>query len=108
MKKVNKRKGFTLAELLVVIAILAILVAVAVPVFTSQLDKAHENVKEANLRAAQAAAVVKYMDDGETGVKKYHYEVNANKDIDLTDASEGETVGAAADDDVSGCVQVGE
>ena len=37
MKKNNK--GFTLAELLIVVAIIAVLVAIAIPVFTSQLEK---------------------------------------------------------------------
>ena len=30
----NKKKGFTLAELLIVVAIIAVLVGVAIPVFT--------------------------------------------------------------------------
>ena len=37
MKK--KRKGFTLAELLIVVAIIAVLVAIGIPIFTSQLEK---------------------------------------------------------------------
>ena len=36
------RKGFTLAELLIVVAIIAVLVAVAIPVFGSQLEKSRE------------------------------------------------------------------
>ena len=39
MKQTN-RKGFTLAELLIVVAIVAVLVAIAIPVFTSQLHNA--------------------------------------------------------------------
>ncbi|WP_205508076.1 type IV pilin protein [Eubacterium pyruvativorans] len=35
--KVNK-KGFTLAELLIVVAIIAVLVAISIPIFTSQLE----------------------------------------------------------------------
>lgn len=53
MNKTNK-KGFTLAELLIVVAIIAVLVAIAIPVFTSQLEKAREAVDAANLRAAYA------------------------------------------------------
>ena len=52
MKKNNK--GFTLAELLIVVAIIAVLVAIAIPVFTSQLEKARESSDQANLRSAYA------------------------------------------------------
>lgn len=52
MKK--SREGFTLAELLIVIAIIAVLVAVAIPVFGSQLEKSREAADLANVRAAYA------------------------------------------------------
>ena len=52
MKKNNK--GFTLAELLIVVAIIAVLVAIAIPVFTSQLEKSREATDAANLRSAYA------------------------------------------------------
>ena len=52
MKKNNK--GFTLAELLIVVAIIAVLVAIAIPVFTAQLEKSREATDMANLRAAYA------------------------------------------------------
>ena len=55
MKKTNK-KGFTLAELLVVVAIIAVLVAIAIPIFTAQLEKAREATDLANIRAAYAEA----------------------------------------------------
>ena len=48
------RKGFTLAELLIVVAISAVLVAVAIPVFGSQLEKSREAADLANVRAAYA------------------------------------------------------
>ena len=35
----KKEKGFTLAELLIVVAIIAVLVAIGIPIFTSQLEK---------------------------------------------------------------------
>ncbi|MBR4162247.1 MAG: type II secretion system protein [Solobacterium sp.] len=57
MKKINNKKGFTLAELLIVVAIIAVLVAIAIPVFTSQLEKAREATDAANIRSAYAEVV---------------------------------------------------
>ena len=54
MKKNNK--GFTLAELLIVVAVIAVLVAVAIPTFTNQLEKSRQAVDISNLREAYAAA----------------------------------------------------
>ena len=53
MKKLNK-KGFTLAELLIVVAIIAVLVAISIPIFSSQLEKAREATDAANLRSIYA------------------------------------------------------
>ena len=50
----NNRKGFTLAELLIVVAIIAVLVSVAIPVFTTHLEKAREAADLSNIRAAYA------------------------------------------------------
>lgn len=47
-------KGFTLAELLIVVAIIAVLVAVAIPLFTSQLERAREATDAANIRSVYA------------------------------------------------------
>lgn len=68
MKKTNK-KGFTLAELLVVVAIIAVLVAIAIPIFTSQLEKAREATDVANIRAAYAEVVSNELTNG-TATKK--------------------------------------
>ncbi len=54
MKKKNNKKGFTLAELLIVVAIIAVLTAIAIPVFTSQLEKSREATDAANVRDAYA------------------------------------------------------
>lgn len=59
-KKLNK-KGFTLAELLVVVAIIGVLVAISIPIFTSQLKKARLATNQANARAAYACATTEYM-----------------------------------------------
>ncbi|MBR3187535.1 MAG: prepilin-type N-terminal cleavage/methylation domain-containing protein [Lachnospiraceae bacterium] len=63
MKK--NRKGFTLAELLIVVAIIAVLVAIAIPVFTTQLEKSREATDIANVRSAYATVVAAYLVDGE-------------------------------------------
>lgn len=54
--KRNNNKGFTLAELLIVVAVIAVLVAVAIPTFGSQLEKARQATDMANLRDVYAAA----------------------------------------------------
>ena len=64
MKKNNK--GFTLAELLIVVAIIAVLVAIAIPVFTAQLEKSREATDLANVRSAYAQVMVDALDDGVT------------------------------------------
>ena len=48
----SSERGFTMAELLVVVAIIAVLVAIAIPVFTTQLEKSREAVDLANVRSA--------------------------------------------------------
>ncbi|SET42381.1 Type IV pilin N-term methylation site GFxxxE [[Clostridium] aminophilum] len=69
LKKMRERKGFTLAELLIVVAIIGVLVAIAIPIFTSQLEKSRDAVTASNARAAYAeAAVVKLTEESKDGV----------------------------------------
>ena len=71
-KKFRKNeKGFTLAELLIVVAIIGVLVAISIPIFTSQLEKAKEATDMANVRSAYAEVVASYLSD------------NKNKSIDV-------------------------
>ncbi len=69
MKKMNK-KGFTLAELLIVVAIIAVLVAIAIPVFNAQLEKSREATDIANVRSAYAEVVATYLADGDAASAK--------------------------------------
>ena len=67
-KKAKKnKKGFTLAEMLIVVAIIAVLVAISIPIFTSQLEKSRDAVSIANLRAAYAEAASDYLTAGTSG-----------------------------------------
>jgi len=59
----KNKKGFTFAELLIVVAIIGVLVAISIPIFTSQLEKSREATDLANLRSAYAAATAAYLDD---------------------------------------------
>ena len=61
MKKFKNNKGFTLMEMLIVVAIIAILIAIAIPAFTTQLEKARETADIANIRSAYAEAMTKYL-----------------------------------------------
>ena len=81
-KKVRgNKKGFTLAELLVVVAIVGILVAISIPVFTSQLAKARKATNQANMRAAKAAAVAQYLTDNKDGKEAVYYDYDLEKEL---------------------------
>lgn len=56
----NKRGGFSLAELLIVIAIVAVLVAISIPIFTKNIEKAKEAYDIATMRQAASAAIDMY------------------------------------------------
>lgn len=67
-RRVNK-KGFTLMEMLIVVAVIAILIAVAIPVFSAQLHKARVATDWANLRSFYADIQTDYMTTGEQNPK---------------------------------------
>jgi prepilin-type N-terminal cleavage/methylation domain-containing protein len=80
-KKLNK-KGFTLAELLIVVAIIGVLVAISIPIFTSQLEKSRDAVTLANLRSAYAEAQTTYL----TANGKDATETDGNQTVTYTAA----------------------
>lgn len=57
-------KGFTLMEMLIVIAIIAVLVAIAIPIFTAQLNKAKVSADAANIRSGYAEVSATILSDG--------------------------------------------
>lgn len=63
MKQTN-RKGFTLAELLIVVAIISVLVAIAIPVFTSQLHNARVAADVADIRSYYTELQTDFMTNG--------------------------------------------
>lgn len=86
-KKLNNKKGFTLAELLVVVAIIAVLVAVSIPIFSAQTKKANLATNQANARAAKAAAVTSAL-SGETATA-FKYDIKTGTATTATTATEG-------------------
>jgi len=62
-------KGFTLLEMLIVVAIIAILIAIAVPTFAKQLEKAREATDLSNLRSAYSEMMMMVLTDEPTSDK---------------------------------------
>ena len=108
-KRLNK-KGFTLAELLIVVAIIAILVAIAVPIFTNQMKKARIARDEANVRSAKAIAINWLLSDADDAVTALSTKTSWTFDVKFTantgdpvvsynsSATSGDTAAAAAKD----------
>lgn len=65
----NRKKGFTLSELLIVVAIIAVLVAIAIPVFNAQLHKSRVAVDWANTRAYFAELQLDFLENGYDAAK---------------------------------------
>ena len=84
-RKLNK--GFTLAELLIVVAIIAVLVAISIPIFTSQLRKARVAVNQANARAGEAAAYAAYLEDPSYDIIAYDIRSGRVKKSKSTDTN---------------------
>lgn len=76
----KKKRGFTLAELLIVVAIIGILVAVSIPIFSSQLKKARIATDEANLRSYFAVLQADYQATGE-----YNYDPSITDEMLVRD-----------------------
>ena len=64
--------GFTLMEMLIVVAIIAVLVAVAIPTFSSQLHKARVATDWANVRSYYAQLQYDFMETGEINEDYLH------------------------------------
>lgn len=65
MKEKQSESGFTLAELLIVVAIIGVLVAISIPIFTSQLERSREATDAANIRAQYAQVMAEAIATGQ-------------------------------------------
>ncbi len=78
--KINKplnedKQGFTLVELLIVVSIIAVLVAIAVPIFSSQLHKTNVATDWANVRSYYAEITTDFISTGKYNSKvKCYYD----------------------------------
>ena len=101
MMKKNNKKGFTLAELLIVVAIIAVLTAIAIPVFTNQLEKSREATDAANSRSAYAEVVAKALEtpdsDHSATVTKKQTKDNWESELDIAGDSTNNITGGAGD-----------
>ena len=61
MEKCSKNKGFTLAELLIVVAIIGVLVAISIPILSSQLEKSRRAVDLSNARNIESTLMYDLM-----------------------------------------------
>lgn len=61
----KRNRGFTLMEMLIVVAIVAVLAAIAIPVFNGSLHKAKVAADMANVRAYYAELQTQYITTGE-------------------------------------------
>lgn len=96
--KMNSKdsKGFTLAEVLIVVAIIAVLVAVAFPLLTGELEKAREATDLANIRAAYGSMMTKVVSEGDA----------EPEDVSLKQTKDGWESGSTAQNTLKGLGRV--
>lgn len=83
----NKNCGFTIMELLVVVAIIAVLVAISIPIFSTQLEHSREIADYSNLRSAYSEGLTDSF-DADTPVTSFTVngvKINSSGTFDYTD-----------------------
>ena len=99
-KFMKSKKGFSLVELMIVVVIMAILVAVAVPIFNSVTGNAREKTCIDNQRQVMTSIGNLYMGEGVSGV--------AGKSFTITFNGEEINIGTGFDDFENGDNKVSE
>ena len=102
LKKLNNKKGFTLMEMLIVVAIIAVLVAVAIPTFTSALNKAKAGTDLANIRSGYAAAQLEAITKTRTADETLYLHPDGSVNTDNSDLYM--TKGKSSDADTSATI----
>ena len=98
-EELRKQGGFTLMEMLIVVAIIAVLIAIAIPVFTSQLENARDATSVANMRSAYAEAQTAYITKD---TKSEHAKYTGNDDGTATVVVKDVVIESQQDNDWSG------
>lgn len=83
----KRNRGFTLMEMLIVVAIIAVLAAIAIPVFNGSLHKAKVAADMANVRAYYAELQIDYLTTGEYQDIGDSWEQNVKQTITFMDGS---------------------
>ena len=83
----KRNRGFTLMEMLIVVAIIAVLAAIAIPVFNGSLHKAKVAADMANVRVYYAELQTQYITTGEYIDIGDDLHQNARRDITFLDGT---------------------
>ena len=95
MKKKSNKKGFTIMEMLIVVAIIAVLAAIAIPVFNGALTKSKEAADVANIRAAYADMQISILTEDASPTKgTFTSKLNALGTLNYSDKLEYTPTGA--------------